>query len=272
MKRKIYVIYTVGNPKTMDLGLTIQVLLCYKIFGTETWSNKNRSSPFWRLYWNANEGASLTLGKQVVHLGPEKAVLIPPNTPFDKNTTCEVHHYFIHFTLSYSSGQLPPGLYEFPATADLKKSILESISFLNAGQSETPGFLLLSNLIVAKALCAMSEKIQVPVLSDPRLVTVCSYMDGNVGNRLVNADLAQLVGMNTNAFIHFFKQKMEITPKKYFEAKRFQKACNLLKYSNLSIDHIAESTGYCDRNHFTKAFIKSQKVGPSEYRRNAMVA
>lgn len=256
----------------MDLGITIQVLLCYKIFGTDTWANKNRSSPFWRLYWNANDGASLSLGKHVVLLGPDKAVLIPPNTPFDKHTTCEVHHFFIHFTLSYSSGQMLPGLYEIPANAELKKSIAEAISFLNAGQSETPRFMLLSNLIVAKALCAMSEKIQAPVLSDPRLVTVCNYMDANVGSKLVNADLARLVGMNTNAFIHFFKQKMDTTPKKYFESKRFQKACNLLKYSNLSIDHIAESTGFCDRNHFTKAFIKTQKIGPGEFRRKALVA
>ena len=100
----------------MDLSLTIQVLLCYNMFGTDTWSNKSRSSPFRR--------------------------------PF---------------------------------------------SFLNAGQSETPRFLLLTNLIVAKALCAMSEKIQTPVLSDPRLVTVCNYMDANLGNKLVNTDLAQLV-------------------------------------------------------------------------------
>jgi AraC-like DNA-binding protein len=255
----------------MDLSLTIQVLLCYKTFGVDTWSNKNRSAPFWRLYWNANEGASLSLGKTVVLLGPEKLVLIPPNTPFDKHTKCEVHHFFIHFTMSYSSGQMPPGLYEFPITAELKKSIMEAISFLNAGQSETPRFLLLSNLIVAKALCAMSDKIQTPVLSDPRLVTVNEYMDANLGNKLVNADLAQLVGMNTNAFIHFFKQKMDMTPKKYFESKRFQKACNLLKYSNLSIDHIAESTGFCDRNHFTKAFIRSQKVGPGEFRRKALM-
>jgi AraC-like DNA-binding protein len=253
----------------MDAGLLIQVLLCYKTFGTETWSNKNRSAPFWRLYWNANEGASLSLGSLVVPLGPEKLVLIPPNTPFDKHTTREVHHFFIHFTLSYSSGQMPPGLYEFPLTPELKKNIAEANSFLSAGQSETPRFLLLCNLIVAMSLCAMSDKIQTPVLRDPRLVTVNEYLDANLGNKLVNNDLARLAGMNTNAFIHFFKQKTGVTPKKYFEAKRFQKACNLLKYSNLSIDHIAESTGFCDRNHFTKAFIRSQKIGPGEFRRKA---
>jgi len=254
----------------MDLGLTIQVLLCYKTFGADTWANKNRSSPFWRLYWNGNDGASLSLGKQLVELGPEIVVLIPPNTPFDKHTKNEVHHFFIHFTVSYSSGQMQPGLYEFPITPELKKTITEAISLLNAGQSETPRSLLLSNLIVAKALCAMSEKIQTPVLNDPRLVTICNFMDVNLGNKLANGELAQLVGMNTNAFIHFFKQKMKATPKKYFEAKRFQKACNLLKYSSLSIDHIAETTGFCDRNHFTKAFVRSQKIGPAEFRRKAL--
>ena len=136
----------------MDSGLTIQVLLCYKIFSTETWSNKNRSAPFWRLYWNANKGASLSLGKLVVPLDPGKIVLIPPNTPFDKHTDCDVHHFFIHFSVSYSSGQIPPGLYELPITKELKQEIQETISLLHTGQSEQPRFYLLTNLIVAQAV------------------------------------------------------------------------------------------------------------------------
>jgi AraC-like DNA-binding protein len=253
----------------MNLGLTIQVLLCYKIFGTETWSNKNRTAPFWRLYWNENTGASLTFRETTVQLGPEKIVLIPPNTSFDKHTTCEVHHFFIHFTVSYSSGQLPAGLYELPITAEVTREIHETISLLNSGQSESPRFLLLSNLIVARALSTLAEKIETPTLNDPRLLTVSNYMDAHVGGKLVNADIARLLGMNTNAFIYFFKQKMKITPKKFFEMKRFQKACSLLRYSSISIDHIAEQTGFCDRNHFTKAFIRSQKIGPAEYRKKA---
>lgn len=254
----------------MNSGMTIQVLLCYKIFSTETWSNKNRSAPFWRLYWNANSGASLSLGKLEVQLDPGKIVLIPPNTPFDKHTQCEVHHFFIHFSVSYASGQILPGIYELPITDELKRGIEEAISLLNAGQSEQPRFYLLANLIVAQALAALSEKIQPPALSDPRLVLVCQYMEKNLAKKLVNADLAQLVGMNTNAFIHMFRKKMKITPRKYFETKRFQKACNLLKFSSLSIDHIAENTGFCDRNHFTKAFTKAKKIGPGEFRKKSL--
>jgi AraC-like DNA-binding protein len=256
----------------MDFGLTIQILLCYKIFGIDTWSNKNRSAPFWRLYWNANSGASVSLGKQVVALTPDTIVIIPPDTPFDKHTRCDVHHFFIHFSVSYSSGHLPPGLYELPVSDEIKKEIKETISLLNAGQSGTPRFMVLTNLIVARALCSLSEKIQTPALNEPRLVTVAQYLDAHLGGKLVNADLARLVGMNTNAFIYFFKQKMNITPKKYFEMKRFQRACHLLRYSGLSIDHIAEQTGFCDRNHFTKAFIKSHKIGPAAYRKRGLPA
>jgi len=253
----------------MDSGLLIQVLLCYKIYGTDTWSNKNRSAPFWRLYWNGNDGASLSLGDLVVPLGPDKIVLIPPGTAFDKHTNCEVHHFFIHFTVSYSSGHLPPGFYDLPVTKELRDEIDETIKLFNAGQTEIPRFILLTNLIVAQALIGLSEEVRTPALNDPRLVMVANYMDAHLGDRITNTHLAELVGMNTNAFINFFRQKMTTTPKKFFETKRFQKACNLLKYSNLSIDHIAEQTGFCDRNHFTKAFIKSQKVGPGKYRKKA---
>jgi AraC-like DNA-binding protein len=252
-------------------AITIQVLLCYKIFGTETWSNKNRSAPFWRLYWNANQGARLILNRNVVELTPDKIVLIPPNTPFDKEAECDVHHFFIHFSLSYASGQIEPGLYELPLSPEINTGIHETISLFNAGLTETPRFSLLTNLIVAQALIGLSEKMRIPTVTDPRLVMVSSFIDAHVGDRVTNTDLANLVGMNTNAFIHFFRMNMKTTPKKFCEAKRFQKACNLLKYSNLSINHIAEQTGFCDRNHFTKVFIKREKIGPSEYRKKSVI-
>lgn len=251
-------------------GLAIQVLLCYKIFGTETWSNKNRSAPFWRLYWNANAGASLSLKEHVVDLTPDKIVLIPPNTPFDKHTTCDVHHFFIHFTVGNVSGQLLPGLYEVPLSNEILNHIKETIALFNASLTETPRFLLLTNLIVANALVGLAEQMRPPVLSDPRLVTVSSYMDAHLSEHITNSELARLVGMNTNAFIYFFNRKMNATPKKFLMSKRFQKACYLLKYSSLSIDHIAEQTGFCDRNHFTKAFIRQENVGPAKYRKKTL--
>jgi AraC-like DNA-binding protein len=252
-------------------AITIQVLLCYKIFGTETWSNKNRSAPFWRLYWNANEGAQLLLNRKVVELTPDKIVLIPPNTPFDKHARCDVHHFFIHFSLSYESGQIEPGLHELPLSPEINAEIHETISLFNAGLAETPRFSLLTNLIVAQALIGLSDKMRTPALTDPRLVMVSNFMDAHVGDRITNSDLAGLLSMNTNAFIHFFRLKMKTTPKRYFEGRRFQKACNLLKYSNLSIDHIAEQTGFCDRNHFTKVFIKREKIGPAEFRKKTEI-
>ena len=248
-------------------SLTIQVLLCYEIFGTETWSNKSRSAPFWRLYWNANQGASLVLDHSTVELTPDKIVLIPPNTPFDKQTSCDVHHFFIHFSVDYASGQIEPGLYELQLQPEVRSEIQETIALFHAGLTETPRFSLLTNLIVAQALIGLSEKMRTPALNDPRLVMVSKFMDAHLGDRITNTDLAKLVGMNTNAFINFFRSKMKTTPKKFFESKRFQKVCNLLKYSNLSIDHIAEQTGFCDRNHFTKAFTKREKIGPARFRK-----
>jgi AraC-like DNA-binding protein len=252
-------------------AITIQVLLCYKIFGTETWSNKSRSAPFWRLYWNANKGASLNLGNHTVELTPDKVVLIPPNTPFDKHARCDVHHFFIHFSVSYAAGQMEPGLYELAISTEMREAIQETIALFNAGLTETPRFSLLTNLIVAQALIGLSEKMQTPELTDPRLVMVSKFMDTHLGDRITNTNLAKLVGMNTNAFINFFRSKMKTTPKKFFESKRFQKACNLLKYSNLSIDHIAEQTGFCDRNHFTKVFTRREKMGPARYRKKTEI-
>jgi AraC-like DNA-binding protein len=254
----------------MPTSNSIQILLCYKIFGTESWSNKNRSAPYWRLYWNANEGASLSLDNKVVELGPKKVVIIPPNTPFDKHARCSVNHFFIHFSVSYSLGTLLPGFYEVEITPQLKNDIHETILLLQKGNSGAPQMFLLSHSIVAQSLFALSEKIQSTSFPDERIATIANYMEAHIAERFSNTDLSGLIGMNTNAFIHFFKTHMKLTPMKYFDKMRLQKACNLLQFSALTIDHIADETGFCDRNHFTKTFIKSHGIGPSEFRKKTL--
>ena len=53
----------------------------------------------------------------------------------------------------------------------------------------------------------------------------------------------------------------------YLTSLRLQKAKTLLKEPNLSIQEIAEQSGYTDYFYFTKVFKKAEGISPSKYRK-----
>lgn len=46
------------------------------------WNHSNLSAPYWRLYWNQDDGAVVRLDDADFRLGPGHLVLIAPSTPF----------------------------------------------------------------------------------------------------------------------------------------------------------------------------------------------
>ena len=52
----------------------------------------------------------------------------------------------------------------------------------------------------------------------------------------------------------------------YIIDMRVRKACEMLKYSDVSVTEIAESTGFCDIFYFSRMFKKAIGVSPTNYR------
>ena len=76
--------------------------------------------------------------------------------------------------------------------------------------------------------------------------------------------------MHTNAFIRLFRSEVGRSPQAWYMRRRIEEACRLLHHSDLSIEQIAERTGFCDRGHFTRVFRTLRRIGPATFRkRNA---
>lgn len=52
----------------------------------------------------------------------------------------------------------------------------------------------------------------------------------------------------------------------YSARRRIGIACSLLHRSNLSMDEVAQQTGFCDRYHFSKVFKQIRGVSPGTFR------
>lgn len=95
------------------------------------------------------------------------------------------------------------------------------------------------------------------------------YINENYMNELTLKDLADVLCMQRNYFARQFKKTFCISPMRYLKYIRIEKSANLLRYTNLSIQRIAELIGYDNQNSYAKAFKEIYSVSPTFFRRNA---
>lgn len=79
-------------------------------------------------------------------------------------------------------------------------------------------------------------------------------------------DLAKLAKMHPRTLFRKMKQELKMTPKKFLEKLRIQKAKLMLTQRNLKISDLGFHCGYEDISHFQKVFKKNVGMSPGEYR------
>ena len=276
--------------------LTINVTCC-RYWWLEKWKSNKMSFPYWRLYWNKNEGAYIHKHKRI-DLSPEKLILIPPNTLFstdiDYNSTkngynrydlvgswvknkeeenlClqqeKILHLFIHFNLGNQLDNAIQEIYDFQLMPEQKWLVDKITDKLLMGITE---FDVHSSLdvyqLILSAVNQISIKNLIPNRLEPRIIQTLDYINLHLNKRLPNTSLAKEIHMSTNSFTRFFKDHLKYSPQEYIRKLRVDKACNLLDHSGLTIDEISELCGFSDRFHFSKVFKKVKGIPPAEYKK-----
>jgi len=252
-------------PTFPDPG--IHILTCQRT-RLATWTHANLRAPYWRFYWNPRPGGAVRLTGNWVELAPNLCMAIPPHTPFASRADGETEQFYLHFLAARPHDRVPPGLFPFPLTPDLREACEEASRLLPA--PEQPGPPRLGVLLMTLACAALRQvpADQLGILeTDPRVTAAIERIEEDPGHAIPNDTLADEAHMNTNAFIRLFKAKTGETPQAYAQRKRIERACVLLHTTDATLEEIAEDLGFCDRYHFSKAFKRLLGQGPARFRR-----
>ena len=82
--------------------------------------------------------------------------------------------------------------------------------------------------------------------------------------------LAEKYSISVSYLSELLKEYLQLSFSEYISSKRIQKAKELLADDSLSIEQIADQTGYNDYFYFTKVFKKNTGISPSKYRKNLL--
>nr|WP_090892995.1 AraC family transcriptional regulator [Evansella caseinilytica] len=129
---------------------------------------------------------------------------------------------------------------------------------------ELSGYLL-------QALClylerAVNETAQ--SVSRPYAVTkMMRYIEEHATAMLKIEDVANSAGLSVSRAVHLFKSSVGKTIIEYAQEIRLSTAINQMKYTSMTLEHIAENCGFGNYPYFYRVFKKKYGISPGEYRR-----
>lgn len=94
------------------------------------------------------------------------------------------------------------------------------------------------------------------------------YIKTHYSDKLYLKTLSHRFGFNENYTCHLFNKYLDSTFSEYLTAIRMEKAIELLTNESLTIQQIADKTGYKDYYYFNKVFKKHYNMTATEYRKN----
>jgi len=225
------------------------------------WETAEQIRPVWKLYWNDSDGAAVTCGGEYRILREGQIYLIAPNTHYTAHYRGPVNNFYIHFTLPVSCRLLPRGIW----TADAPFS-LKTIQEHARKSPWTFRDILLFQELVIHAVRQLPEELFLEEKHSP-LAEVFTWLDGHLAEECRNDRLAALAGISVDTLTRLFRTETGRSPQEYVRKMRTGRAAVLLRQTDLTIDEIAEQTGFYDRAHFHRLFRAASGETPAAFRK-----
>jgi len=124
--------------------------------------------------------------------------------------------------------------------------------------------------IIANALFMLhkedTNKLETVGMQEHNARVIKNYIDDNYFKKITVLDISEKFHLSKNYIRNLFVKYYDVSPKKYIQSKRMERARMLLLETDISISTVALSVGYDDALLFSKMFSKYFSLSPQKYR------
>ena len=153
-----------------------------------------------------------------------------------------------------------------------------ALAYLPGGEVRIQEKLAQSNLVSAatleatpslmRAVCGYIEANSLFPLGDITLGLLAKrYIKHNLQSKLTLADIGANLHCSKATLTETFRREFGITIVQYINRVRLEKACNLLRNTDLPIHTVAEECGFSGAEYFSSLFKRALGTSPLAYRR-----
>jgi len=255
-------IRTGANPLTPQVG-------CRRPRGLDDW-----------LLWQTNGGRCRIFHGEGVHEStPDELILYAPGTPQfyqnpDHHRNWDVSWIIFdprpHWHDLLNWPEISPGLRRLlPADPEIVRAIRHAIGRAirsNRRGSERSVRFAMNHLENALLWCDMVNPDSRFSPLDPRLEKVIQFLSEHLANPLQLDDLATVAAVSRPQLVRLFRAQTGLSPMRYLENRRLERALELLEHTILPIERVAETVGYPNAFHFSTRFRQRFGRSPRAHR------
>lgn len=217
---------------------------------------------FWQLEIILSDRISLKTDHEERILPPNSIVMIPPETNHQLRYL-ENDSEYISLKFEYFDGAPENRISIIPETDDnvlLRDSLTKYLSGRNI---LTPG----STRVTEHLISAVLENNISSEEKDELFSIAEDYVASHCFRQITVTDLAQATGCSVSLLNLRFREKREISPKKFIDIERGKLIRSYLLYSTLSIAQIAEKMNFPDIYSFSRFCKRLNGSYPGELRK-----
>ncbi len=104
--------------------------------------------------------------------------------------------------------------------------------------------------------------------SNKNIERVVSYINDNLETNLTVSKIAEAVNLSKSTLYSILNNHFNCTVNEYINRKRVEKSMKLLMDTDLTVDEIAQKSGFSSMSYYSKTFKKIHGVSPLKFRKH----
>ncbi|MDD2533681.1 MAG: AraC family transcriptional regulator [Eubacteriales bacterium] len=119
---------------------------------------------------------------------------------------------------------------------------------------------------MVRTYCELVNRLNLKAFSIP-IRKALNYINLNLSKTITVKEIAAEIDCSPHYLSTIFNKELNQSISDYIHSHRLKEAAELLRKTNLSVQHIATYVGYSDTNYFTRLFHKLYGKTPSQHRK-----
>ncbi|MBE7029363.1 MAG: helix-turn-helix domain-containing protein [Clostridia bacterium] len=254
------------------------VVIKYK-YEKQTNNTNVHSHNFYQLMYIASGEGNVIIKEDLLNVKKGDVVFIEPNVKHgvDLNTS-NITTYEIKFDIldeEIDAIARTIGVIHYEEDNKIKNLILKIIDECKElrpyYKKSVENFISQIIIYLTRQKSLMEEDEEKMLVSYERHSSLASkikaYIDFNYSKKVSLIDLADMFLVSQSHLCREFSKNFGLSPIKYLNNLRIEKAKELLSISDYSIGEIAYKVGFNDIHYFSRYFNKQENVSPAKYRK-----
>lgn len=202
-------------------------------------------------------------------------LLLPPNTPY-LISFGESDRYWAHFKvldtellfsqLNFNKDQYIYSIGKHHSISTAYKNIISETLSFRPYSNELCSCYLTQILSLVSRYTAEQRMSSDNEQSKP-VEAIINYINKNYNKPITIEELANIVGYAPRYIFKFFRKVTSVTPVKYINLVRIQKAKELILSTSYKMNEIAEKVGFSDVYYFSRVFKAIEGKSPMQFKK-----